>query len=195
MTAFIIAQTKSYVKNLLSEHLPENMFFHNLQHTQDVVMTVSEIAIHEKLSPREQTVVTVAAWLHDTGYCFQYNDHEEASLAIAGTFLRQHQQDAMFVQDVLDCIAATKMPQQPNTQLQKILCDADLAHLASTDYILRATLLRQEWAAILGKQYTDDEWIAGNIEMLRGKPYFTTYGKRFLQIGRAANAAKLAKNL
>lgn len=191
----IIMHTRNYVRTLLDEKLPKGMYFHNLKHTEDVVMAAYEIGSQSLLTAQEQTIVTVAAWLHDTGYCFEYKGHEEASMAIAGTFLRQEGCDYSFTDKVMECIAATRMPQQPQTLLEQVLCDADMFHLASPFYFDYAARLQQEWATALGQNINDRDWMNGNLDILTGSGYFTTYGKQVLQEGRTRNVQAVKMKL
>ncbi len=46
---------------------------------------------------------------------------------------------------VINCILATRMPQTPGTKLERILCDADLIHLAEGTYPQSQDLLREAW--------------------------------------------------
>jgi uncharacterized protein len=89
----LVQQAAEFVKNLLNRQLSQNMHFHNLLHTQNVVNAVTEIGIHSKISNLEMAVIQVAAWFHDTGYCYAYNGHEDSSIGIAATFLKQEDCD------------------------------------------------------------------------------------------------------
>ncbi|WP_204306740.1 hypothetical protein, partial [Klebsiella pneumoniae] len=73
----------------------------------------------------------LAAWFHDTGFSSgQAEGHEETSVQIATQFLQSRHTDEGIMQRVASCIRATKMPQSPVSLIEKILCDADLQHLA-----------------------------------------------------------------
>jgi uncharacterized protein len=83
----LVRLASKFSKNLLNNHLSKDMHFHNLLQT--------------------------AAWFHDTGYCYAYIGHEDNSIGIAATFLKQENTYGDFTEEVMACIAATKMPQSP----------------------------------------------------------------------------------
>lgn len=180
-----------YAKAMIEERLPENMFFHNLLHSQYVVNAVIEIGLKCGISEREMAVVQIAAWFHDTGYCYVYSGHEDRSMSIATTFLTQNNADADFIREVLGCINATKMPQLPQSLLQQIICDADMFHLADDHYPDYAARLRSEWEHALNKRYSDQAWHQTNLNLLIRHKYFTNYGETVLQEHKLANINKL----
>ncbi len=187
----LIKQSAGFAKKLIEKQLPPNMHFHNLLHTQYVVNAVSEIGFQCKINNRDMAIIQIAAWFHDTGYCYAYVGHEDNSIGIAATFLKQEDADGSFTDEVMACIAATKMPQYPQSLLQQIMCDADMFHLADDDYLAYAERLRAEWEYNLNKQYSDDEWRRTNLNMLIQHKYFTDYGKTVLQEHKLVNIDRL----
>ncbi|QEM08995.1 HD domain-containing protein [Mucilaginibacter rubeus] len=189
----IVKRAAAYVTSLMEENLPGNMYFHNLGHTQRVVDAAIEIAGHSKLKKPELTILTIAAWFHDTGYLYHYKGHEDTSMIIAGTFLMQHHYNNDFIQQVWDCIEATKIPQAPKNLIQQIICDADMRHFASPDYFECAQNLKREWKIHLDKNFSDEEWRSLNLRVLQHHQYFTDYGKTVLQFEKDSNIDLLKK--
>lgn len=187
----IVKRAAAYVTSLMEENLPKAMYFHNLGHTQRVVNAVIEIAGHCKLKRQELTILTVAAWFHDTGYLYHYKGHEDTSMIIAGTFLMQHHYNNDFIQQVWDCIEATKVPQSPKNLIEQIICDADMRHFASPDYLECAKNLKMEWEVRLDKKHTDIEWLNTNLGILQHHQYFTEYGKTVLQANKEKNIEQM----
>lgn len=189
----LVKQASKFAKTLINNQLPQTMHFHNLLHTQYLVNAVTEIGFQCKISSREMAIIQTAAWFHDTGYCYAYIGHEDNSIGIAATFLKQEDADASFTDEVVGCIAATKMPQSPQNLLQQIMCDADMFHLADDDYPTYASRLRAEWEFTLTKKYSDEQWRQLNLNMLVQHKYFTDYGKTVLQGHKLANIDKLLR--
>lgn len=183
----LVRLAAKFSKDLLNTHLSKNMHFHNLSHTQYVVNAVTEIGFKCKISDLEMVIVQTAAWFHDTGYCYAYLGHEDNSIGIAATFLKQVDAAASFTNEILACIEATKMPQAPQTLLQQIMCDADMFHLADDDYPAYAERLRSEWDLVLNQRYTDEQWRKTNLNMLIQHKYFTDFGKTELQEHKLTN--------
>jgi len=187
----LVRLASKFVKNLLNNQLYSNMHFHNILHTQYVVNAVTEICFQCKISDHEMAILKTAAWFHDTGYCYAYSGHEDSSIGIVATFLKQEDANPEFTNDVIACIESTKMPQSPKNLLQQIMCDADMFDLADNDYPTYAAQLRSEWELILNKRYSDEEWRQTNLNMLIQHKYFTNYGKTVLQEHKLANIDKL----
>ena len=70
-----------------------------------------------------------AAWFHDVGFSELYNGHEEVSINLVNEFLKKEDYSSEEIKEVSQCIEAPKMPQNPETELAKVLCDADLFHV------------------------------------------------------------------
>jgi hypothetical protein len=99
----------------------------------------------------------------------------------------------MVIQRVSSAIQATRMPQSPISQIEKILCDADLYHLATEDFKPRNQLLKQEQESLLGHKIPKKDWRKNNIKFLDGHKYFTDYGQEFLEVKKLENLNGLRK--
>ena len=176
-----------YVSRLLTRSLSNELYFHDLRHTLNVVRGVRNICKHMEFSEEEYEILLLAAWFHDTGHVHTYKGHEAESLKIAQEFLEEKNYPTDKIAQVLDCIAATRMPQQPKNKMQEVICDADLYHLSLPEYPHLQHLLREEWSQVLNQKYTDAEWSILNLSFLNSHHYFTTYGKNVLGGRKALN--------
>lgn len=183
--------SEEYVKNLFADQLPDDMFFHNLIHTGLVVKAACEIGAVCEVEKQEMIILQIAAWFHDTGYCYIYDGHEDKSISNAVTFLKQLKADEKFINSVTGCIDATRMPQKPESLIQQILCDADMYHLSVDNYLSYSENLRKEWKAKMGKSYSNIEWRELNVTMLVNHKYFTDYGQRVLQQNKLKNIDRM----
>lgn len=187
----LIKRAETYVSQLLLRKLSHTMHFHDLNHTRFVISAIEEIAAQSIISGHDLNILLLAGWFHDTGYCFGYIGHEAISMTIAGDFLRGEGYGDELISSVNECIRSTHMPQEPKTGLQKIMCDADMAHLAHPGYFNCANLLRKEWRDHLNKIFTDREWDIANLEHMRGHTYFTDFAGTYWLPGKQANMAAL----
>lgn len=188
----LLATVEEYVSDLLMKRLDPKYFFHHVFHTTQVVEKAMELASDEKLSNNEMEVVLLAAWFHDTGYIYDAKNHEEASCAIAAEFLLSKQTDEKLIKKVCLTILSTRMPQQPGTKLDAILCDADLHHLGSTEYSVWNTLLRKELFpndAGVNQQI----WILENIAFFENHHYFTGSANKLWSAQKLLNLEALRK--
>lgn len=177
----IVCRAGSYVVRLLREQLSGDRVFHNVHHTINVVQGVVDIGRAEGLKPQDIEVLMLAAWFHDTGHVDTYAGHEERSIELASGWLRGQQYGENRIAEVVRCIRATKMPQQPTDELERVMCDADLYHLSFPTYDHYQELLREEWKMLLGIEMTDLEWQERNDAFLSRHHYWTRYGRERLE--------------
>lgn len=191
----LVTCTASYVRSLLSEHLPAAFVWHSLAHTEHVVDAATRIASPMALPPPQRERLLLAAWLHDTGYTHSDLHHEKESARIAEVFLRSQAYPMPAVREVQDLILATRPDQTPDTLLQNILRDADLAHLGSSDYFHWLGLLRQEWAQLSEPEGSDAEWLQSNIDFLKTHHWHTVEAETLFDRQKHHNISELQRRL
>ena len=185
----LIAEVEKHVIHLLNEKLSSHYIYHNLAHTQLVVEKVKELSDLSNLSDSEKEILVLAAWFHDTGYTEGIEKHEEKSVSIAESFLKNQNASEETIKAVKDLILATVMGYEPKNISEKIIRDADFAHIGSKDFGDATELLRKEWELTCGKTLTDAEWLQENI-------HFLTNNHRFYSEAASTNwAAMKTKNL
>ena len=177
----IVYRAGCYVVQLLREELPADRVFHNVHHTINVVQGVVDIGRAEQLSEEDMEILMLAAWFHDTGHVHTYAGHEERSIELARDWLRGQSYPESKIEEVVRCIHATTMPQQPTDLLEQVICDADLYHLSFPTYDHYQELLREEWRLLLGIEMTDEEWHASNDDFLSRHHYWTDFGRERLE--------------
>lgn len=187
MSALEINNLKNNCLELLRKSRCNALPFHGIKHTMEVFDNVSLIGNYENVNVEEQEILKIAALFHDTGMAETYIGHEKVSADNAKIFLNESNYSKEKLELVLNCINATKMPQNPETLLGRIICDADLFHLASTNYIFKNELLRTEWTDYMDLIFTDEEWYQLNLEFLVNHNYHTDFGKIVLQEGKQKN--------
>jgi len=187
----LLEDVREYVLNYFETHHDNDMLYHDLQHTKDVVGAATMIANHYQLNDEDFCAVVTAAWFHDTGYFVDKAKHEEAGANLAAGFLKSKEASDRVINKVKDCIMATRMPQQPNGLLQQIMCDADLYHLGTDDFTDKSKNLRKEIEK--AKQIDIDKplWRQKNIELLESHKYFTDYARLLLAEKQDKNLRKL----
>lgn len=191
----LLDQTRKFVVELMTNKLPEQYVYHNLQHTLDVVSAAEEIAIHSNLETEQIEVVMAAAYLHDIGYIKNNEQHEDHSITLSREFLDQLGANKKYIEDVIGCIEATKLPQNPKNLPQQVLCDADLYHLSSGHYFEKAELLRAEFSTIEKEDISESEWLDMSTVFIDNHQYFTDYGKLILGPRKAKILKKIKKRL
>src|SRR5688572_33165991 len=121
----LLIDTESYVKELFKQHNQVNLIFHNLEHTQNVVERVHEIASHYEISDKDLLELSIAAWFHDTGHLIaDPAGHEEKSVALMEEFMINKTDDGELIKKIAGLIRITKFPPSPQTIQEMIICDA-----------------------------------------------------------------------
>jgi predicted metal-dependent HD superfamily phosphohydrolase len=133
--------------------------YHDLAHLAAVLGLVDELAG----SAADPLAVRLAAWYHDVAYDPQRTDNEEISAARARIGLLGLVDDATVAEvERLVLLTAGHDP-QPDDANGAVLCDADLAVLASPPpaYVGYASAVREEYGHL-----SDAEFTAGRIAVL-----------------------------
>lgn len=190
----IVAQSARFVYKLFREELPEWATFHNLAHTSEVVASSWEIGSASGLTAHETEIVLLAAWFHDTGYTAIARGHEEVSVEIASRFLREKRYPGSGIARIGRCIRATRVPQRPQTFLERVLCDADLNSLGRRSYFRQNDLLKLEIQKREGATLDEVMWLRRSYRFLRKHRFHTRYARQTLEKGRLNNLAAL-KNM
>ncbi|MBL3654544.1 HD domain-containing protein [Fulvivirga sediminis] len=185
----IIKKSEDYVCKLLA-NTPNDLCFHNIHHTKMVVKATKEVCDKLEVGDDIQEIVTIAAWFHDTGYLKDYSNHEEESKIIAQDFLSKKQYDPGKLEEVLNCINATKFGHKPLSLSEKIICDADVYHLTCKKYFEWLEKLRVEWEKRLNTYLSDKQWYNDNLEFLKKHSFCTDYGKNVLEKRKQKNINK-----
>lgn len=190
----IIKDTEDFVTNLLTTQLNPHYLYHNLRHTQRVVKNTKELLDAYDLGEKENEIIILAAWLHDTGHTEGYENHEEKSAAIATKFLEEKQYGANDVQQVARLIKATQRNHTPNNLSEEIIKDADTSHMGSSSYWETAELLREELSLLGIADYSNQDWGRENITLLSTEHrFYTGYAKKNWQETKDKNLKELIK--
>lgn len=192
----LIDQSEDFVSNLLKDKLSNLYSYHNFNHTLTVVTAVKELCKKEEVSDSDKEVLIIAAWFHDTGYVHGYDNHEKESVKIATAFLKEKGQSEEFIVAVGDLILATQKEYVPKTHLEKIIKDADYAHLMGTEYVTTCELLRLELKNTGKISFTNAEWAKENLNFLLNKHrFYTDYALRKWQPLKEKNLVLIRKKI
>jgi len=184
----LIEEAENFVCKLLKDKLSVLYFYHDCNHTLEVVTAVQELSKKEELSPLESEILLVAAWFHDTGYIYGCENHENHSIDIVSDFLKEKDKSDEYIQQVSSIIKATIFDYVPQSLLEKIIKDADFFHFTKEDYPIKCNLLRREWESTNRVKYTDLEWAQENLRMLSQRHvYYTEYAIENWQILKEKN--------
>lgn len=165
---------KDLMVERLSNDLSEKLYYHGVHHTLDVLEVCEAMAQQESLSESEHTLLCTAAVLHDCGFLNVIKEHEKEGVAIAKALLPDFGYSKEDIDAIAGMIMATKIPQQPNSKLEQIICDADLDYLGRDDFYLIGNKLFLELEE-LGVVKNEEEWDALQIKFLSSHTYHTAF--------------------
>ncbi|AXB58800.1 Pycsar system effector family protein [Flavobacterium fluviale] len=192
----LIEQSEDFVSNLLKDKLSNLYSYHNFNHTFTVVNAVKELCKKEDVEGDEKEALLVAAWFHDTGYIEGYENHEKASAKIATDFLREKGKSEDFIALITSLILATAKDYEPKTHLEKIIKDADYAHLRDEEYATTCELLRLELKNTGVVNFSSAEWTRENLKFLLNRHrFYTDYALRKWQPLKEKNLLLIQKKI
>ncbi|WP_426329991.1 Pycsar system effector family protein [Pedobacter sp. R-06] len=186
---------EKHVGDYFHTHNDPRLVYHNLEHTQEVVNAAQQIANHYQLNEQDFFSVTVAAWFHDTGYFEDALNHEAKGAELADDFLAKHKVNQEIRDHVKSAILATKIPQKPKNEIDKILCDADLFHLGLADFRAKGKLMHKENELIYKKDISKLDWRKKDIQFMESHHYHTDYANLLLSDQKQKNINKLKSKL
>jgi HD superfamily phosphodiesterase len=187
----LLDEIKQYVTSFFHTHANDKLVYHNLVHTENVVNAAIEIANHYRLSDLDYFIVVTAAWFHDIGYYTEPARHEERGAEEASIFLKRKGVEETTIQTVANCIRATRMPQSPETPLEKMVADADLYHLGTSKFNELNKVIRKEFIALHNIEISKEEWRNRTIRLLETHQYHTDYCRLLLNDTKAKHLEKL----
>ncbi|RYD77965.1 MAG: HD domain-containing protein [Sphingobacteriales bacterium] len=187
-------EVKQHVEGYFASQ-KEELPYHNLEHTRRVVLAAKQIANHYQLNEQDFFIVTVAAYFHDTGYYDDALNHEFKGAELADKFLVEQEVAPEIRAQVKSAILATKIPQSPKNQIDKIVCDADLFHLGLPDFRKKGKLMHKEAELIHKKDISKLDWRKKDIQFMESHRYQTDYAILLLNDQKQANISKLKSKL
>lgn len=171
---FFSSKMYDFVMDLLMKDLPVEYYYHNYQHTQNIIQQVEEIGRNEQCSNEEIDLLKVGALWHDAGYLHVYDGHEAEGCNLVKQYFPGFGMNSRDTELVCGMIMATRVPQDPKNKLEQIIADADLEYLgtpAAPDY---ADLLYQELKH-RNPSLTREAWNKMQVSFITSHHYFTSY--------------------
>ncbi len=171
----------------------KKLYFHNHIHTKEVLNAAEELAELEGISKGNILLLRTAALYHDAGFLEQYENNELIGARIAEETLPKFGYTKKQIETITHLIEATKIPQEPNTKLEMILCDADLDNLGRPNFFDKNSLLRKEMESY-GRKLKDEEWHTLTLNFLENHNYFTQTAIKLWQKKKEENMKKLQEH-
>jgi uncharacterized protein len=180
-----LERARQYILDKLDSGLPADLSYHSATHTRDVVAASLRIGKQEGFTDEELTILETAALYHDSGFLFQYQNHEARGCVLVREVLPGFGYSSATVDLICDMIMATKIPQSPTSKLAEVLCDADLDYLGSESFYRIGGLLFKEFQHY-GIIADEVAWNKMQVRFLEVHSYFTATAAHERQPGKRA---------
>lgn len=187
----LINDAKEFVTHMLTHELSGKYLFHSLNHTLDVLKNVEIIGKFSSLNGEKINLLRISALFHDVGYIDSYDNHEVFSAKRACNYLRSKNVSELSIKQVERAILSTRTPQNPQDQISRILCDADLMNLTYEDYFDQIELMRLEWEQIGNINLNSHQFNLNSLEFFQKHKYHSEYGKKVLQPKKEKNEQRI----
>ena len=162
----------NFILKKLDTELPKHLYYHCLEHTEDVCAAAKMLAGKEQLNTYQTQLVLTAACYHDSGFLNSTTQHEALSCQIAAENLPSFKYTQAEIKLICGMILATQIPQNPKNHLEKIIADADLDYLGRDDFFTISDTLCRE---LLNTGIISDEaeWDPIQLSFIGDHHYFT----------------------
>lgn len=187
------ASAIAYALNRLRTELPAQLHYHNVKHTEgDVLPAVVRLAKLSNVSEPDLHLLEVGAAFHDLGQIRTNLGHELIGIEIMSGVLPGLGFSPAEIERVAGMILATRMPQTPLNEEQKLLVDADLDSLGRDDFFETSQALWHE-RAIFGLVIPWGTWLKNQLGFLKSHRYFTSVARNLREEGKQKNIELLER--
>lgn len=160
--------------DLLETQLPKDLFYHSIEHTKNVLKVCNTYLRRERIKGKRAKLLRIGALTHDIGFIKSSENHEQTGTLIVSDMMQTLGISKNDIRIVQELIMATKIPQSPKNELERILCDSDLDYLGRSDFYTISDKLYKEL-----KIYTlvpsDLEWNKLQIRFMEKHRYHTHF--------------------
>ncbi|MEO8146631.1 MAG: HD domain-containing protein [Bacteroidia bacterium] len=168
---------EKFITETLKEKLPKNLSYHSFYHVMDVLNAALRIAENEKINGEDLKILRIGVLFHDSGFINTTINHEIEGCEIARHELPEYGFSLGQIERVCGMILATKIPQSPKNQLEKIICDADLDYLGRDDFYAVGNKLYEEMKSY-DKVKDEKHWNMIQRDFLKVHYYHTDWSHK-----------------
>jgi len=165
--------------------------YHNPEHIQDVYESALRIADAETVNAEGKDLIRVAALFHDAGFIHTVEQHEARGADMAASVMPAFGFTTEHISVVRQMILSTRVPQQPVSLLDRIICDADLDYLGRDDFYTTGGRLFRE---LLDTGVVKDErgWNSLQKKFLEAHRYHTEFSRKNREPGKQARLLEIS---
>jgi class 3 adenylate cyclase/HD superfamily phosphodiesterase len=182
---------RRFILNKLKSSLPDELVYHDIKHTLNVERSAERIANLEGVEGEELIILKTAVLFHDAGFIFTYEKNEELAIKLIKKELPNFGYTDKQIKEITKIIQSTTREVEPESLLEKIMCDADHDYLGRADYHVVANRLRIELAG-RNREMTDLDWIDFQLNYLENvHVFYTETAKNIRERGKQLRVQEL----
>lgn len=181
---------KQFALNKLKGELSEDLIYHSVEHTLDVVKAARIFGKMEGLQNSDMRLLEIAAVYHDIGFIESYENHEDHSIKIAKEVLPNFGFSKEEIGIITSAIHATKIPQTPLNHIGEVLADSDLDNLGREDVFVIGQCIHSELCRY-GRTLTLIEWYEEQMSFFKKHRYFTKSALKIREAKKQENIREL----
>ena len=179
------------ILNRIKALIPQEYIYHDIQHVMNVEKAAIRFAKLEGIDEDSILLLQTAALYHDSGFILKYANNETFAADLARANLPKFGYSKDQIETIAKIILSTGYDVEPQTILERIMCDADHDYLGRADYHNVALKLRKE-LELVGTVMSNLEWIDFQLNYLEGKHrFFTITAKNIRLLGKKARITEL----
>lgn len=169
-----IRKLKIFILGKLKSELSEKLTYHGVLHTIHVLKSSNQYIKRMRVGANEAYLLRTAAIMHDTGFIWNFDNHEDESIKYTKELLPHWNYSKIEIEKIVGMINATKIPQNPANDLEKILADSDLDYLGTDFFYKIGNKLYRELLAY-NKISTEEEWDRLQVNFLQNHQFHTPF--------------------
>lgn len=185
-------EVEQHIVSILKRDLPNNLYYHGLHHTMDVLRSAELIGKQEKLTEDEMLLLKIAVLYHDAGFTKVYRNHEDIGCDMAKADLPGFGFTAAEIEVICGMIQATKIPQNPQNKMEYIIADADLEYLGTDDFERIGRTLFEEIKIYMGVE-SERQWNIIQVGFLKNHKYHTNFCKKHRELVKQKNLKEVER--
>jgi HD superfamily phosphodiesterase len=190
-TISLIKLAEEYVFESLKKDLPNHIYFHNSEHTDQVYKAAKKLAKAAGLNQEDKEILLLASLFHGTGYTENNKNYWDKSVVNASRFLEENDAPEELIKKVTGLILLLGKNIQPKNELDKLFLDACNSYLGSKKFIKRIRRLQKEKEEQNGEKTTALNWQKEQLKKLHNHFFCTHFGEELFGKRKLKNIEKL----
>jgi uncharacterized protein len=188
-----IGKLKNHLAQKFQSEIRQELTYHTWNHVLGVLDVCNQYARRYKIKGRDAYLLRTAALIHDIGFLWTYQEHEDEGVKFTFRELPSWGYSSADIKAIDGMIMATQIPQKPKNLLEQIVCDADLDYLGTDQFIPIGEMLFKEFVA-MNQIKTRDDWNKLQINFLKGHRYHTPFAQKFREPVKQKHLQNLLAN-